>query len=518
MTDMSAAAAHGSTDAQGSNEPAPEARPHAGAGPPLETPYPGAGPPPETPYPDASPPLETPYPGASPVPEAPDPASAPSYQGASPVDTGGTGIEVRHSDPWADLTDLSVDDAVAPPRTAERPDAARPEAGRPGETGPRRRLAGPVPAPRDQPDAALRDHVSVPTDTDALSAPHARARDLAETGDLTSARTLLEETLSAGELSLGRDHPRLAPLMVDLATIARSLGNLTEAQNQLRRAYGIVVAAGGPEHPTALSIEGRLAAVTYRLGEPTEPYDWHLADVGGRILGPDHPAIRGALRRLAAARDATPPMADEQAYQAQHADAEPGYAPPYVTTYAPTEGTPGVYRRDEPSTEVERAPSQDVEVWRDPRRRRRRGHGGGLALVASLGATALVAGAVVAFQLFGPTPASDPGAPPGSTAPAPPSAAPPPTTPSRAPGGLRLRDDGGSVTLTWSDPSGGQVPFIVTGGRVGATPAPLDSVASGRTSSTIYGLNVRFDYCFTVAAVWSPDEIASSVRTCTDRL
>ena len=135
---------------------------------------------------------------------------------------------------------------------------------------------------------------------------HAHARQLAEAGDLTGARTLIEDALAAGELRLGGEDPRLAPLMVDLATIARRLGNLTEARNQLRRAYAIIVASAGPEHATSLSIEGRLAAVVYRLGEPTEAYDWHLADAGRRVLGTDHPAVRGAQQRLAASPQTAP--------------------------------------------------------------------------------------------------------------------------------------------------------------------------------------------------------------------
>ena len=130
------------------------------------------------------------------------------------------------------------------------------------------------------------------------AAAHTEGRHRAEAGDLTGARTLLEDALAAGELRLGRDDPSLAPLMIDLATIARHVGNLTEAQNQLRRAYAVVVASAGPDDPTALSIEGRLAAVSYRLGEPTDAYDWHIADVGTRVLGADHPAVRGAQQRL----------------------------------------------------------------------------------------------------------------------------------------------------------------------------------------------------------------------------
>src|SRR3954447_20405788 len=167
--------------------------------------------------------------------------------------------------------------------------------------------------PGHPPDPGYPETTEPSEDTEALAAAHAQARLRAEAGDLTGARTLLEDALASGEVRLGHDHPRLAPLMVDLATIARGLGNLTEALTQLRRAYAIIAAAGGPEHATALSIEGRLAAVMYRLGEPTEAYDWHLADVGARVLGSDHPAIKGAQQRIA--NPPIPPTPPAEPYQ-----------------------------------------------------------------------------------------------------------------------------------------------------------------------------------------------------------
>jgi hypothetical protein len=83
---------------------------------------------------------------------------------------------------------------------------------------------------------------------------------------------------------------------------------------------------------------------------------------------------------------------------------------------------------------------------------------------------------------------------------------------------VTIKDNGGSVTLTWADPSSGKVPFIVAGGRDGTSSAPLETVPPGRTTSTIYGLNVNYNYCFTVTAVWSSEMIAPSIRTCTRRL
>ena len=380
-----------------------------------------------------------------------------------------------------------------------------------------------------------------PGPDEALAAAHAVARQRAEANDLTGARTLLEDALTTGELRLGRDHPRLAPLMVDLATIARNLGNLTEAQAQLRRAYAIIVISGGPEHATSLSIEGRLAAITYRLGEPTEAYDWHLADVGSRVLGDDHPAVRGAQQRLSGAPLAAPePEPEGPPVEARGVPVpanppeteEPAFAEyGFGAAYAPSPHAPGVYQR-QPQTEnmyvVEPPPREvkDADVRRKPppsprapvrrRTRRNRSNRGGIALVASLGVAAFVAAAIVGAQLFLPSrgPATTGNAPPAITAPA----QTPTASPVPPPTGVTLKDDGGSITLTWLDPSDGQVPFIVAGGRLGALSAPLETVPAGRTTSTIYGLNDRYDYCFTVAAVWSSDMIVPSMRTCTHRL
>jgi hypothetical protein len=391
----------------------------------------------------------------------------------------------------------------------------------------------------------------------ALSSAHATARQRAEAGDLTGARTMIEDALAAGELQLGRDDPRLAPLMVDLATLARKLGNLTEARNQLRRAYAIIVTAAGPEHATALSIEGRLAAVIYRLGEPTEAYDWHLADAGRRVLGTEHPAVRGAQQRLDASAQnpnpapmPTPPPINwtDQPSEVPEGQAWPdaqgwpssqgwsdgeGWAPPPEPTYAPVAA--GVYQRQGDVQIVPpppRAPD-DVEVWHEPplsgadiAPRQRRGHGGGLALVASLGVVVLVAAVVIGLQFFRPSSGSDPSTAPGPAGvgssgntvqgatqptPAPTPTAPPPT-------GVALKDEGGAVTLTWNDPSNGRVPFIISGGREGQALMALDSVDAGRTTSTIYGLNDSVNYCFTVSAVWAPDKITPSIRACTFRL
>ncbi|MEV4656438.1 hypothetical protein [Micromonospora sp. NPDC049301] len=85
------------------------------------------------------------------------------------------------------------------------------------------------------------------------------------------------------------------------------------------------------------------------------------------------------------------------------------------------------------------------------------------------------------------------------------------------PGDLKLRDDSVTITLTWTDPSQGAVPFMVAGGRAGQALGVMATVDPGRTSYTVNGLNSRVDYCFTVLAVYSTDSFATSGQVCTER-
>jgi hypothetical protein len=385
-------------------------------------------------------------------------------------------------------------------------------------------------------DRQYRPEPDAPPDPGAddleLSTAHARARQMAEAGDLTGARTLIEEALAAGEPRLGRDDPSLVPLMVDLATLARRLGNLTEARNQLRRAYTIIVTAAGPEHPTSLAIEGRLAAVVYRLGEPTESHDWHLADAGQRVLGAEHPAVRGAQQRLANAAptpvQTTPtappllPFAPPAAHGAPATAAGPMTPSTPMAAPEPLPLPAVVSRATYPptTTSARYGPALTGEVYAasDATVRLPRRNVGGVALVASLLVLFLVGAVVVARQLLWPgggTSAPNPVGQGAITVTANPTPTAPPASP--APTSVTIVDGGGTVTLTWTDPSDGRVPFVVSGARQGNALAALASVPAGQTTITIYGLNENYDYCFTVAAVWSSTMVQESIRTCTSR-
>jgi serine/threonine protein kinase len=86
-----------------------------------------------------------------------------------------------------------------------------------------------------------------------------------------------------------------------------------------------------------------------------------------------------------------------------------------------------------------------------------------------------------------------------------------------APTGVELSDESFSVSLTWTDNSGGETPHVVVGGPVGAAPTTMADSESGTATVTISGLNADVDYCFRVVAVQSADVLAPSGEVCTDR-
>lgn len=128
---------------------------------------------------------------------------------------------------------------------------------------------------------------------------------------------------------------------------------------------------------------------------------------------------------------------------------------------------------------------------------------------AVIAAFALTGGAVVAVFAFVTTPGAHPQPTASSNAPS--------GVPSGAPLNLRLRDDGTSITLTWTDPSDGSAPFVIAGGRADQGYRPLQSLGSGHTVYTLNGLDPNADYCFLVAAVYSGQLTVPSSPVCTNR-
>lgn len=132
---------------------------------------------------------------------------------------------------------------------------------------------------------------------------------------------------------------------------------------------------------------------------------------------------------------------------------------------------------------------------------------------AVIGAVVAAGVAVVAVAGLGAVMLTRDDPPPAGTAPT----AAAPTAAGLPPGDLKLRDDSATITLTWTDPTGGAVPFMVAAGRTGQALGVIATVDPGRTSYTVNGLNSRVDHCFTVLAVYSTDSFATSAQVCTAR-
>ncbi|WP_433351103.1 fibronectin type III domain-containing protein [Micromonospora sp. CA-111912] len=150
------------------------------------------------------------------------------------------------------------------------------------------------------------------------------------------------------------------------------------------------------------------------------------------------------------------------------------------------------------------------DAWQTTYQEERTGRRRTVVLVAVVALVALAIVVGVAVLMFGRDEAPPPGATPASASAGPKVSGPPP-------GDLKLRDDSSTISLTWTDPSSGAVPFMVAGGRTGQKLGVLATVDPGQTSYTVNGLNSRVDYCFTVLAVYSTDTFATSGQVCTAR-
>jgi hypothetical protein len=348
-----------------------------------------------------------------------------------------------------------------------------------------------------------------------LSAAHHLARLHREAGNPAAARRALEGALAAGQRRFGDDHPLLLAIFFDLGAVAEELGNRHEA----RRNFGRVAAAGpsvlGEDHWTVRAARDYLADTPPPTGHtvdagplprvpagappvPTQPVQPpHTLDATGVLVPAQPPPPEAAPRP-------TPAVAPTPA-------AVPGPGP----TQAGAGLQPTGLASKEPPSGAEAYPVQPVSrlvpyptIQPQPTTQPAPPVRGWGAIVAAVAATIAAIAATVAAVA-----ATDAPAP----APAPAQASAGPTLSGAPPSAVRLRDNGAAVTVSWTDPSAGAVPFIVVGGRSGQTLGALATIKPGETSYTVNGLNPRLGYCFAVLAVYSTDTYATSGQVCTTR-
>lgn len=390
-----------------------------------------------------------------------------------------------------------------------------------------------------------------------------------ELDQLPQARRVLEEALDNGLVRWPDDNPVILAISAELGAISDELGNRHEARRHLLRVARFGPSVLGPDHPYVRAAQ-RYVGGTAPQPEPPPP---HYPD---SQLPPDYPDSGPPYPGPHTAPGAEPAWPDEYPTEDPQNQAPPGLPPdpPYggrvstslrgrvtppdqvgnvgtagdATTRqggspAPATGPPpyepGVYRPKRaggwgpvPAKKVEPAqaavyrpgtpvvpPHQTPSPFRpgpdyDGGHRSSRAP---LIVLAVMAVAAAIAGVVFAVVALSGTHGSTTAQPPAATATTAPSPTPSPSPSVTIAPVLTLRDGAGTVTLTWTDPSGGRTPFVVSGGVAGGRAQPFPPLTPGTTTYALNGLNPKLDYCFTVGAVYNTDTIALSPLVCTRR-
>ena len=124
---------------------------------------------------------------------------------------------------------------------------------------------------------------------------------LEATNRLAEAEPLMLQALAIDEAALGKDHPKVAIRLNNLANLLHAVNRLAEAEPLMRRALAIDEAALGKNHPDVALRLNNLAGLletTNRLAEAEELYRHALA-IWETSLGKNHPDVAVALNNLA---------------------------------------------------------------------------------------------------------------------------------------------------------------------------------------------------------------------------
>jgi hypothetical protein len=358
----------------------------------------------------------------------------------------------------------------------------------------------------------------VPQPTHLTAVLH-NARALRGNGDLAGARLMLEQGLAVAKAGLGEDHREVLSAAHLLAGLHREAGEPAAARRVLEEAVAAGQLRYRDSEPLMLALSYTLGTVADELGNRHEARRnfGRVAAAGPAALGEDHAWVRAARGYLGGDPTAPPvsasppaPRPTESPYQAPPTQARSTQAPPTQASpyQAPTPTYPDpAYQAPayQPPPATEQRPR--YPSFGTPRRGR-----GATVAAAVAAAAAAVAASVAAVVVLTDGRGGD-AAPPQGQGTGAPSSAPAAQPPSR----VRLDDERSSVTLTWTDPSGGAAPFIVAGGRAGEQQRAMGQVPAGTTRYALNGLNANLEYCFVVIAVYSTDRLLPSEQVCTAR-
>ena len=127
------------------------------------------------------------------------------------------------------------------------------------------------------------------------------ARLLQATNRLTEAELLYRRALAINEQSYGKDHPRVAIVLNNLAQLLHATNRLAEAEALFRRALAIYEESCGKDHPdvaTCLDNLAQLLKATNRLAE-ADALMRRALTIYEQSYGKDHPDVAIVLDNLA---------------------------------------------------------------------------------------------------------------------------------------------------------------------------------------------------------------------------
>lgn len=409
---------------------------------------------------------------------------------------------------------------------------------------------------------------------DTLTIRRMLAEALRELGEIDQARDMVSGVVRACRQRYGEHHPATVRALAGLGMVLHSAGELEQA----RQCYEQVVVTGpDTERPAGRAVllaRAQLALLARDEGDPltavrllTGAYTEHRRVYGGGDL--ETIRLAAELGRLYSVLGDRPSARRQLAVAHAGAYAELGEEHPLtrLVEAALAEVEPPMPSAPEPLF------GEGSTARRGRRRGARvkaaRGRHYGWRLVAGLagglGTLLVVAGAVVEVASGSGTPGPGPGAaagpvqrsipppmlklsravplaprpnvsvphPSAPRAPVPSPSAPnasvpspsAPRAPALSPGPGRgaprdvvLRDEGTSITVTWTDPTNGTGAVLIMLAKAGQPAGPLSSLPPGTHEHRITGLDPAADYCVRIAIVYAQDTMAQATEVCTHRV
>jgi Tetratricopeptide repeat len=352
--------------------------------------------------------------------------------------------------------------------------------------------------------AGRQDHL------DTVTVRRMLAESLRELGYLDDARGMASGVVRACRQRYGDRHPATVRSLAVLGMVLHSAGELAQARQCFEQAIASGVSAEQPAGRAVLLARAQLALVARDEGDPagavrqlTAAYALHRRTFGGGDL--ETIRLAAELGRLYSM------LGDWPAARRQLAVAHAGAYAELGEDHPLTKAVDEALREVEPP--MPSAPVSAPVPARGSRLRTLAGIGAGLGTVLVLaGAVAAVASGTGSS---GPVRAA---AAPARSAPPVPSPVPTVVAVTRgAPRNVVLRDDGTSVTVTWSDPTDGSGTVLLSVGKAGKPAGPVRTLPPGTHEERVAGLDPAVDYCVVLAVAYVDDPVAPATQVCTHR-